>query len=79
MVEGDSILLPCDMAGDPPPSITWLKEGSEILLTDPAYFINDDGSLEIFGAESTSTGTYTCVAVNVAGEVEKTVTLFVEG
>ncbi|XP_033761247.1 hemicentin-1-like [Pecten maximus] len=78
VIEGDSIFLPCNVDGDPPPSFTWLKDGSEILLTDPSYYITEDGTLEIFGAEASSRGTYTCVASNVAGEVEKTVTLFVE-
>ncbi|OWF52578.1 Hemicentin-1 [Mizuhopecten yessoensis] len=78
VTEGDSIILPCRVDGDPPPTVTWLRDGNEILLTDPSYYITEDGSLEIFGAESTNTGTYMCTASNVAGKVEKTVTLFVE-
>ncbi|XP_060069782.1 hemicentin-1-like [Ylistrum balloti] len=78
VIEGDSIILPCNVDGDPPPRVTWFKDGNEILLTDPSYYFTEDNALEIFGAESSSTGTYMCVASNVAGEVEKTVTLFVE-
>ena len=75
---GSSITLPCEVSGDPPPDITWTKNGQRIAEIDPHYFINEEGSLEIFSADPDDTATYSCTAINVAGVQEKRMTLFVQ-
>ncbi|XP_062570988.1 hemicentin-1-like isoform X1 [Saccostrea cucullata] len=78
VVEGGGIILPCSVEGDPRPTIAWYKDGSPISLTDYHYFIREDGSLEIFSADPQDSATYRCTASNVAGDVDKTVQLFVQ-
>ena len=77
--EGDRIVLPCAVEGDPPPVVTWYKDESPIALTDYHYFILEDGSLEIYTADASDTATYRCAASNIAGDIEKIVNLFVRG
>ena len=77
-VQGKSIKLPCEVTGDPKPQISWTKNGVRITDTDPHYFINADGSLEIFSADPQDTATYSCTAINVAGLQEKRLTLYVQ-
>ena len=79
VIQGNSIKLPCEVSGDPRPIVTWTKNSNRLSITDPHYFINEEGSLEIFSADPQDTATYTCTAINVAAIVEKTMTLFVEG
>ena len=52
--------------------------GVRIADSDPHYFISEDGSLEIFSADPADTATYSCTAINVAGVMEKRITLFVQ-
>lgn len=79
VVQGRGVVLPCNVEGDPPPSFAWFKDGSPISLVDVHYFVRQDGSLEIFSADTRDTGQYKCVASNIAGEVEKDMNLFVQG
>lgn len=79
MIEGEGIVLPCGVEGDPRPTIAWYKDESPISLTDYHYFIREDGSLEIFSADPQDTGAYRCTASNVAGEIDKSVNLYVQG
>ena len=76
---GSGVVLPCKVDGDPLPAIVWYKDESPISMTDLHYFIRQDGSLEIFSSYQTDTGDYRCTASNIAGNVEKTVSLFVQG
>ncbi|XP_048772936.2 hemicentin-1-like isoform X2 [Ostrea edulis] len=78
MIEGEGIVLPCSVEGDPRPTIAWYKDESPISLTDYHYFIREDGSLEIFSADPQDTGAYRCTASNVAGEIDKSVNLYVQ-
>ncbi|KAL4218919.1 Hemicentin-1 [Mactra antiquata] len=78
IIEGDGVILPCEVDGNPVPDIAWFKDDSPISLTDYHYFIDEDGSLEIYSAEAADTGSYRCIATNVAGEIEKIVNLFVQ-
>ena len=45
---------------------------------DPHYFISEDGSMEIFSADPQDRATYSCTAINVAGVVEKRMSLIVQ-
>jgi hypothetical protein len=75
---GSGVVLPCKVEGDPLPTIVWYKDESPISMTDLHYFIRQDSSLEIFSSDRTDTGEYRCTASNIAGNVEKTVSLFSE-
>ncbi|PVD21525.1 hypothetical protein C0Q70_17323 [Pomacea canaliculata] len=78
VVQGQTVVLPCKVQGDPLPSFTWFKDGSPISLVDVNYFVRQDGALEIFSADPRDTAHYQCVASNVAGEVVKDMYLSVQ-
>ncbi|KAL8608110.1 hypothetical protein ACOMHN_016565 [Nucella lapillus] len=78
VVQGQGVVLPCNVEGDPPPEFSWYKDGGPISLVDVHYFVRQDGSLEIFSADVQDTAVYKCVATNLAGEVEKDMSLFVQ-
>ncbi|KAM7132302.1 roundabout homolog 2 isoform 3-T3 [Molossus nigricans] len=61
-------LLKCKATGDPPPVISWLKEGFTFLGRDPRATIQDQGTLQIKNLRISDTGTYTCVATSSSGE-----------
>lgn len=53
--------------------------GSPISLSDPHYYINIDGNLDIFSTDPTDRGQFTCAAKNPVGDAKKTITLTVQG
>ena len=77
VAEGRSVRLVCDVEGDPEPEITWSKNGMRISDSDPHYFMDGSGSLEVLSADQHDTATFVCTAVNVAGLREKRIRLFV--
>jgi titin len=68
--EGSLVRLECCVAGDPRPNIKWLKN-NEVIDPDNGYKIqrSEDGTVTLIieGAEVEDSGSYTCVADNVAG------------
>ncbi|XP_039268950.2 hemicentin-1-like [Styela clava] len=69
VVEGEDITLTCYASGDPPPTITWLKNG--VLIKDGGRFsISDSGTfLTINNAAQSDRGQYTCRATNDVGVI----------
>jgi len=65
----------------PVPQITWYKNGDELPLdgTDKYLLSRDGRELEIMAASIDDTARYTCVARNLAGQVEKNIDLTVHG
>ena len=65
--EGSLLTLSCEVAGDPPPSLTWHKisssGSSQVIWTDIPRLIITYVSAE-------DEGTYVCVASSLAGQVE---------
>ncbi|XP_074048881.1 LOW QUALITY PROTEIN: roundabout homolog 2 [Macrotis lagotis] len=61
-------LLKCKTTGDPPPVISWLKEGFTFLTRDPRTSLQEEGTLQIKNLRVSDTGTYTCVATSSSGE-----------
>jgi len=59
--EGQSVVIPCGVTGNPPPWISWTRDG-EILQNSTQV-----SALTIKSVEEHMTGLYTCVAGNEAG------------
>ncbi|XP_061153333.1 hemicentin-1 isoform X4 [Syngnathus typhle] len=71
---GANAVLNCDVRGDPLPTIQWSKNGVNLHINDRVRRL-DNGSLAIYGTVVEDAGTYICVAVNIAGVVQKSVSL----
>ncbi|XP_077986992.1 hemicentin-1-like [Glandiceps talaboti] len=72
---GESVELPCAVKSTPPPVISWNK--NEILISENnlQFAQLGTGSLSIRRVRVEDSGIYTCVAVNVAGNLTKDVRL----
>ncbi|KAL2089466.1 hypothetical protein ACEWY4_014154 [Coilia grayii] len=67
VILNNPITLPCKAEGTPRPTISWQKEGINILTTGGGFSVLPSGSLQISRARAEDTGTYMCVAQNPAG------------
>lgn len=75
---GDDVALRCQAAGEPAPTVEWLRAGQPLragrrLRTLP------DGSLWLERVETRDTGTYECVAHNLLGSATARASLVVKG
>ena len=86
--------LACHASGLPQPTFTWITpDGHAVNATAPVYesevlddssenrrgkIVQGDGSLLIFNTRVVDQGVYKCVAINVVGQDNKTVTLTVK-
>lgn len=81
--DGDRVLLKCKVVGIPTPTITWFREGQEIVPSSdfqPGYDMSTGiCSLEIPEVFPEDAGEYACRAVNPFGECVTTANLLVEG
>ncbi|XP_029375004.1 roundabout homolog 1-like isoform X2 [Echeneis naucrates] len=73
-----TVVLGCQTAGLPPPTVRWKKDGLEVSLVDSRLSLTDAGSLEIHYTKLGDTGFYTCVASNPNGEASWTAYLQVQ-
>ncbi|NXX50442.1 HMCN1 protein, partial [Tricholaema leucomelas] len=82
---GNSLALECKAAGNPPPLLTWLKDGVPVKASANLRLLAGGRKLEILNAVEADRGHYLCVATSIAGEqeikyqVEILVPPFVEG
>ena len=76
-IEGEALLLPVALKGQPKPSTTWFFEGSE-LTPGTGVEIQKDGSLFIATVQLKHTGLYQLVASNPVGSIEKSFNLYVK-
>ena len=58
--ENRNITVPCQATGDPKPTVTWVKENSE--LPSGRSKVSVDGTLEIWNTKEEDSGRYTCKA-----------------
>ncbi|NWV42606.1 HMCN1 protein, partial [Grantiella picta] len=85
VVAGNSLTLECKAAGNPPPLLTWLKDGVPVKASAKLRVLAGGKQLEILNAIEADRGQYGCVATSIAGEqeikydVEILVPPFVEG
>lgn len=63
----------CVAQGNPPPSVFWTREGSQVLMfpgTSYGHFhVTQEGTLRIQGAQKEDAGFLVCSALSVAGSV----------
>lgn len=64
------LILDCEAAGHPPPSLTWLKDGVPVRDGDSIRTLEQGRKIEILSAAVSDSGRYTCVATSIAGEKE---------
>lgn len=61
----------CQATGNPPPSVFWAREGSQMLMfPDNSYghiYVSTQGTLQIRGVQKEDAGYYVCSALSVAG------------
>ncbi|XP_033885551.3 hemicentin-1-like isoform X1 [Acipenser ruthenus] len=67
VILNNPITLPCEATGTPRPTISWQKEGINILTTRGSFTLLPNGALQIAHAKVEDAGTYICVAQNPAG------------
>ncbi|NWQ77372.1 HMCN1 protein, partial [Columbina picui] len=70
VVAGNSLTLECKAAGNPPPLLTWLKDGVPVKVGDSLRISSGGKKLEILNAAEADRGQYLCVATSIAGEQE---------
>ncbi|KAM6170210.1 hemicentin-2 [Rhynchocyon petersi] len=70
ILEGQEVQLDCEVEGQPPPDVAWLKDGGplEESVGPHLRFYLDSSSLVLKGLKASDSGAYTCVARSVAGE-----------
>ncbi|XP_010896725.1 microfibrillar-associated protein 3-like [Esox lucius] len=75
--EGNCALIDCNVTGDPVPNIRWFNSHGDLLDTETSgkWLLTDDGVLNITGIRFADRGKYTCVASNVHGSANCTVTM----
>ncbi|XP_012286670.1 peroxidasin [Orussus abietinus] len=64
---GETATLSCRVAGDPKPSIKWMRNSDEVPLDGEHYVMKDDGSLTISPMTENDVGEYECVASSEMG------------
>ncbi|KAJ1172187.1 hypothetical protein NDU88_004037, partial [Pleurodeles waltl] len=67
VILNNPVILPCEALGTPRPTITWQKEGMNIIKPGGGYAVLPSGALQIAKAVIEDGGTYICVAQNPAG------------
>lgn len=65
--EGTNVQFECKVDGYPPPSITWLSPQQTPFSSMGRIRVHTNGTLEVRYAQVQDTGTYQCIAANVAG------------
>lgn len=75
VVRGSPVLLPCEARGNPPPLVSWMKDGEPLL----SQSLEQGPGLLLESAEAGDSGSYSCVAVSEAGEARRHFQLTVMG
>ena len=67
VTRGRPITMECDVSGDPPPEVTWTKDGVAVSEGDGRRLLESGRVLELAAALVEDSGVYVCMAKNVAG------------
>ncbi|XP_043929734.1 leucine-rich repeat and fibronectin type-III domain-containing protein 4 [Protopterus annectens] len=68
ILEGQRATLKCRAIGDPEPSIHWVSPDDKIITNSSRTTSFRNGTLDILVTTIKDDGTYTCIAINAAGE-----------
>ncbi|MCP9264659.1 Immunoglobulin I-set domain protein [Dirofilaria immitis] len=80
VAEGEELKWTVQVTGDPPPVITWMRNGIVIPHCDEVLLIDEGNgvySMIIVKIEMADSGQFTCLAENIAGEARSTADLVV--
>ena len=64
--------IECPANGDPTPTISWQKDGSDLVIDDKVQ-VSAEGTLQIRKFSSRYAGTYTCTASNERTSDQETI------
>ncbi|XP_074526683.1 hemicentin-1 [Halichoeres trimaculatus] len=70
VTQDSAVTLECQAAGNPPPQISWLKNGHPVLLSPRTRLLSGDSVLRISPVQLSDSGVYTCIARSRAGLAE---------
>ncbi|XP_077016894.1 immunoglobulin superfamily member 10 [Tamandua tetradactyla] len=69
---GDTVVLDCEVIGEPKPKIFWLLPSKDMIsFSDDRYVFHANGSLSINKVKLLDSGEYVCVAQNPSGDDTK--------
>ncbi|XP_017276034.1 hemicentin-1 isoform X1 [Kryptolebias marmoratus] len=75
VIEGEEIILPCEVHSVPRPTITWAKGKQLISPFSPRHTQLPSGSMKIMTTRVSDSGLYVCVASNIAGNLTQFIEL----
>nr|XP_002122169.1 myosin light chain kinase, smooth muscle isoform X2 [Ciona intestinalis] len=73
VLEGEELLLQCDVAGEPEPDLLWLRNGREVGIDEDEVFTsyrNGTARLRLRDVQVNHAGEYICKARNEAGAIQ---------
>ena len=73
-----TVLLDCPVEGVPSPDVTWLIDNLPLVETAGRQLLQNNRQLKIQRAQVEDSATYTCQAVNEAGDLSKNFKLTVQ-
>ncbi|XP_055342450.1 tyrosine-protein phosphatase Lar-like isoform X3 [Paramacrobiotus metropolitanus] len=68
--KGGNAVMFCQVDGNPPPEVIWLKDNIPLELDSSRYTLLDQGSLQIRQTVEQDEGDYECLAKNVHGTLQ---------
>ena len=77
--EGDTVDMFCEATAAPAPSLTWRKDGLELLPTSDDRIRVYGNRVQLRRLQRTDGGAYSCTFTNVVGQVSHVIKLVVEG
>ncbi|XP_058997342.1 hemicentin-2 [Mustela lutreola] len=72
-----SISLSCDVHAHPSPEVTWSRDSQPLSLGKDVFLLPGTHTLQLARVQPSDSGTYTCEALNAAGQDQKLVQLSV--
>ncbi|XP_058494160.1 hemicentin-1 isoform X1 [Solea solea] len=63
--------LVCDVTGSPTPVITWYKDDSPVVAGNTIQILDMGKTLRLLKSDMADAGSYSCIAINIAGSKEK--------
>uniref|UniRef100_A0A0R3RPN6 Immunoglobulin I-set domain protein n=1 Tax=Elaeophora elaphi TaxID=1147741 RepID=A0A0R3RPN6_9BILA len=70
VIENNSLVLPCEVEGEPNPTINWIKDGKRALELTSVQALSEGQQLKIARAGVEHRGSYVCLARNKVGQAE---------